>query len=82
MKGLFKFLMWLVFLACVGFLVAWYFFDMKPNETWNYVMGKSKSVFQTVKSEGNEVASTAKNIPGIKDRQLNRAADRIDGEAR
>lgn len=80
MKGLFKFIMWLVFLACVGLLVAWYFFDMKPQETWNYVLGKSRTVVQSVKSEGNEVATTAKNIPGIKDRQLNRANDRIDKE--
>ena len=80
MKGLFKFIMWLVFLACVGLLVAWYFFDMKPQETLDYVLGKSKTVMQSVKSEGNEVAKTAKNIPGIKDRQLNRANDRIDKE--
>ena len=80
MKGLFKFIMWLVFLACVGLLVAWYFFDMKPQETLDYVLGKSKTVMQSVKSEGNEVAKTAKNIPGIKDRQLNRATDRIDKE--
>ena len=80
MKGLFKFIMWLVFLACVGLLVAWYFFDMKPQETWNYVLGKSRTVVQSVKKESNEVASTAKNIPGIKDRQLNHANDRIDKE--
>ena len=80
MQGLFKFIMWLVFLACVGCLVAWYFFDMTPMQTWDYVRGKSQQTFQTVKFEGGEMASTAKNIPGIQDRHLNRAIDRVDGE--
>ena len=79
-KGLFKFIMWLVFLAAVGCLVAWYFFDMTPMQTYDYVMGKSKQTFSAVKSESSEMASTAKNIPGIQDRHLNRAIDRVDGE--